>query len=205
VKNSVNIYVRAWCQLDDQKILELFFERNETALAEVKNKYGGRFFKTALNILQSREDAEECVNDALFKSWEAIPPMYPDRLGAYIVKIVRNLALHKWEAKRAAKRGGGEVSVLMSELEGEMEECIPAGKATEPEEKYEAGLITQALNTWLSTLDKNTKAVFVLRYFHGESIRDISEKFKISESKVKSVLFRARKKLNAFLVSEDVL
>lgn len=187
--------------MDDQKILELFFERNEHAISETKSKYGGRLFKTALNILQSKEDAEECVNDALFKAWGAIPPAYPEILGAYIAKITRNEALHRWEKKRAAKRGGGEVNLLLDELA----DCVPASADTRPEKKFEAKLVTASLNSWLGTLETSTKAVFVLRYFHGENIREISERFKISESNVKSTLFRARKKLKAHLKQEEVL
>lgn len=187
--------------MDDQKILELFFERNETAIVEAKGKYGGRLFKTALNILKNKEDAEECVNDALFKAWKSIPPVYPDMLGAFLAKIVRNTALHKWQANRAAKRGGGEVNLLLSEFK----ECIlSTTPQNEPEGKLVANLVTSTINTWLATLEKTSKAVFILRYFHGESIRDISERFKISESKVKSTLFRARKKLGATLEKEGI-
>ena len=190
--------------MEDQIILEYFFERNEAALEETKAKYGARMFKIAFNIIQNKEDSEECVSDALYKAWEAIPPTYPDMLGAYMAKIVRNVALHKWEAGRAAKRGGGEKNVLLSELEIELGDCVGAAQS-QPERKYEAKQITLAINAWLSKADKTTKAVFVLRYFHGESIREVSERFKISESKVKSILFRARKKLNANLIKEGAI
>lgn len=188
--------------MQDEKILELFYERNEAAITETKNKYGARLYKTALNILQSREDAEECVSDTLYKAWEAIPPAYPALLGAYMAKITRNTALHKLEKKQAAKRGGGTLSILISELETELEDC--AG-TTRPEKIMEANHVTASINTWLTGLDKPAKAAFVLRYFHGESIKDISERFQISESKVKSMLFRSRKKLKSHLDKEGIL
>ena len=191
--------------LEDANILEYFFERDEAAIVETRQKYGGRLYKTALNILHSKEDAEECVSDALFKTWRAIPPAKPEHLGAYVAKITRNAALHKYEHSHAAKRGGGEVSVLLSELEASVGNPPEGARNLRPEEKFEAKQVTIAINNWLATTDKVVKAVFVLRYFHGESIADIQNRYKISESKVKSILFRARKKLNLHLQKEGVL
>jgi RNA polymerase sigma-70 factor (ECF subfamily) len=190
--------------MEDNRILEYFFERNEAALSETKTKYGARLFKIAFNIMKNKEDAEECVSDTLFKAWEAIPPTYPGMLGAYLAKIVRNVSLHKWEAERAAKRGGGETNLLLGELETELGDCVPTA-ASQPEKTLEAKQIQLAINSWLSKVDKTTKTVFVLRYFHGESIREVAERFKISESKVKSILFRARKKLSTHMAKEGAL
>ena len=184
--------------MDDHTILDLFFQREEAAITETKQKYGGRLYKTAHNILRSNEDAEECVSDALMRAWETIPPTRPEHLGAYVAKIARNLSLNKWEASRALKRGGGEVELLLDELE----ECIPS--AGGPEEAFEASLVTEAVNTYLDTMEKTARVAFVLRYFHGESIREISERFQMGESKVKSMLFRTRKKLSAHLEKEGI-
>jgi len=184
--------------MDDQVIFDLFFERQESAISETKHKYGGRLYRTAMNILHSNEDAEECVNDTLFKAWETIPPNRPVHFGAYLAKIARNLSINRWEAKGALKRGGGEVSLLLSELEA----CIPSKGG--PEAEYEATLVIEAINSFLSAMDQKARVAFVLRYFHGESIRGISEQFQVSESKVKSMLFRARKKLRIYLVKEGV-
>lgn len=98
----------------------------------------------------------------------------------------------------AKKRGGGEVPILLSELE----DCVPA--AIGPEEDFEAALVTEAIDKYLGTLEKATRKLFVLRYFHGESIREISDRFKISESKTKSILFRTRKRLGVYLEKEGV-
>jgi len=184
--------------MEDCMILDMFFGRQETAIDETRRKYGKRLFRVSKNILHSNEDADECVNDTLLKAWEAIPPNRPAMLGAFLVKITRNLSINKWEAKSAAKRGGGETNLLLSELE----ECIASQSS--PEEEYEASLVTEAINTFLNTLDKTARVAFVLRYFHGESIRAISERFEVSESKVKSVLFRTRKKLGAHLEKEGI-
>jgi len=185
--------------MDDHIILDLFFSRQESAIDETKRKYGQRLHRTAMNILQSKEDAEECVSDTLFQAWEAIPPSRPTSFGAYLAKIARNLSLNKWAAGRADKRGGGEMFLLLDELE----ECLPAPGGLE--EAYEAALVTDAINAYLNTVDKTARVTFVLRYFHGESIGEISGRFQMSESKIKSMLFRTRKKLRVHLEKEGVV
>jgi len=185
--------------MDDREILDLYFSRLESALDETKSKYGNRLHRTAMNILHSNEDAEECVNDALLKAWEVIPPSRPDNLGAYLSKLTRNIAINKWEASSAQKRGGGEMPLLLSELE----DCLSASDS--PEETFEATLVADAINSFLSTQKNASRTVFVLRYFHGDSIREISRRFKVSESNIKSVLFRLRKKLIVFLEKEGII
>ena len=184
--------------MEDHEILDLYFQRNESAITETRGKYGRRMYKVAINILRVNEDAEECISDTLLKTWEAIPPSRPERFGAYLAKIARNLSINKWQAKNASRRGGGEVDLLLSELE----DCIPS--ASGPEQEYESARVQEAINACLATMDKVARAAFVLRYFHGESIRGICERFGMSESKAKSMLFRARKKLGAHLEKEGV-
>ena len=185
--------------MEDSKILDMYFERKESAIDETRLKYGNRLLKTSRNILHSNEDAEECVNDTLLKAWEVIPPNRPTMFGAFLAKIARNLSINKWEAKSAAKRGGGETNLMLSELE----ECLPS--KNNPEKEYEANQITEAINAFLATLDKPARVAFVLRYFHGESIRAISGRFSTTESKIKSILFRTRKKLNEHLKKEGIV
>lgn len=185
--------------MEDSAILDMFFGRQEAAIDETRQKYGKRLFRTSKNILHSNEDAEECVNDTLMKAWQVIPPSRPTMFGAFLVKIARNLSINKWEAKSAAKRGGGETNLVLNELE----ECI--SDAGGPEQEHEATLVTEAINAFLEDIDKTARAAFVLRYFHGESIRAISERFKMSESKIKSILFRTRKKLKAHLEKEGIV
>jgi RNA polymerase sigma-70 factor (ECF subfamily) len=186
-------------KVEDNAILEMFCRRQEVALFEVRKKFGGRLFKTAMNILRNKQDAEEAVNDTLLKAWEAIPPVLPVSLGAYLAKITRNLSLNRWEAGLAAKRGGGVVNLLLDELQ----ECAPAYE--EPEIAFEAGVITASINNCLGEMKQTARAVFVMRYFHGESIAEIAKSFQMSESKVKSMLHRARKKLGAYLEKEGIV
>lgn len=185
--------------MEDNQILELYFNREEQAIEETKRKYGKRLYMTARNVLYNNEDAEECVNDTLMKAWAVIPPSRPTLFGAFLAKISRNLAINKWEAKSAAKRGGGETPLVLEELE----EVIPSGDS--PEQAYEARQVTDEINSFLKNCDKVTRVVFVRRYFYGESIKDISKRYKMTESKVKSLLFRTRKKLRLHLEKEEVI
>jgi len=186
--------------LEDNDILDLFFAREEAGIEQAKLKYGSRLFHSANNILRSTQDAEECVNDTFLKAWQVIPPSRPTMFGAFLAKISRNLAINIWRSKHASRRGGGDVGILLSELE----DCIPTLTSFEPEVAYEAEQLTKAINSCVAAMDKTTRVAFILRYFHGQSVRDICERFKVSESKVKSILFRARKKLKAHLEKEGV-
>ena len=187
--------------MDDSRIIELFFKRKESALENVRLKYGQRLFRTAMNILSNIQDSEECVNDTLFKAWEAIPPNRPAMLGAFLAKISRNIALNKWKAKNAERRGGGETTLVISELE----DCIPSPSSNSPEAEYDSNVTTAAINDCLNAMNQTMRVVFVLRYFHGESIANISERFGMSESKVKSMLHRSRKKLKVNLEREGIV
>jgi len=187
--------------LTDIEIIELYFQRDEGALEATKRKYNQQMFHTSMNILRNMQDAEECVNDTLLKAWESIPPTRPQFLGAFLIKITRNLSINKWKAKRAVRRGGDTVNLLLDELE----ECIPGSQIGLPEEEYEASLVTEAINEWLGSMNQMARVVFVMRYFHGESIRNICERCNMTESKVKSMLFRSRKKLKAHLEKEGIV
>ena len=153
----------------------------------------------AYNILSSNHDAEECVNDTLYRAWEAIPPKRPAFLAAYLSKITRNLSLKRWRAAGTAKRGGGQADLMLSELE----QAIPLSRTAEDEFDYSQTV--SAINAYLRGMDINARVIFIRRYFFGDSIYDISRQFKASESKVKSMLFRARQKLKSHLEGEGVV
>lgn len=187
--------------LEDQEILDLYFSREEIAIEKTRQKYGARLFFTAQNILQNREDAEECVSDTMLKAWENIPPQRPNMFGAFLVKITRNLSLNRWKANTAERRGGGTVDLLLSELE----DCIPEEKGRQPEQAQEARFIEECIHKCLEELDPTARMAFIMRYFHGESIEEICRRFSFSESKAKSMLFRTRKKLKEHLEKQGVV
>ena len=160
-------------------------------------KYGRNLYRVARNILPSSQDVEECVNDTLLSAWEAIPPKKPEFLGAYLAKIARNFALRRWRAAGAAKRGSGQVPFMLSELD----DVFTPETA---DERLSYTETVSAINACLRSLDDTAQAAFVRRYFVGDSITEISRLLGASESKIKSMLFRARNKLKIHLKQEGI-
>ena len=184
--------------MNDNEILTLYFARAESAVTETAKKYGNYCFSIAKKILNSSQDAEECVNDTYLRAWNAIPPERPTIFQAFLGKITRNLSFNKYKQNRTAKRGGGDIALLL----GELEECVPSQVGVESQ--YEANLTAEIINECLLAMEQEARIVFVRRYYYADSIRDIANRFSMSESKVKSMLFRARNKLKDHLEREGV-
>ena len=198
IGEASKIYERGG-QMNDEKIVDLYWERTETAIDETAKIYGNYLFTIANNILQNAEDAKECVNDTYLKAWNNIPPVRPAIFQAFLGKITRNLSLNKYKEQRAEKRGGGEADLIYSELE----DCISSKNSVEGE--YEKGLVTKAINSFLISLRTENRVVFVRRYWYADSVRVIADRLQMSESKVKSMLFRTRKALKTYLENEGVI
>ncbi len=189
--------------MEDNHIVDLYFQRDERAITESEAKYGGYCTRIAMNILDNRLDAEECVNDTYLRAWESIPPTRPVKLGAFLGKITRNLSLDRFKAKKAAKRGD---SLFFASLD-ELNECIPAGSTgfgSGFDEETEARRIGECINRFLRKQSGEMQDVFICRYFYSDSIGEIARRFGLSESKVKSMLHRARAKLRKSLESEGI-
>ncbi|MBQ7124362.1 MAG: sigma-70 family RNA polymerase sigma factor [Oscillospiraceae bacterium] len=182
--------------MDDLKIIELFFDRKEYAIAETERKYGCYLSKIAYNILFDTEDSKECVNDTYMKAWNTIPPQKPNILRTFLGKITRRLAIDIFRKKHAEKRGNSEYAISLSELD----ECIPDKYSAETE--FEQKELSKSINLFLASLSKENRDIFVCRYFYSDSIKEIASFFGTSESKIKSSLFRSRKILKDQLLKE---
>jgi len=182
--------------MDDGTIVELYWNRSEQAVEETRKKYGAYCFSIALNILNSREDAEESVNDTYHVAWNCIPPHRPSVLATFLGKITRRISIDRWRKSQAVRRGGGEIAIALEELE----ECI-AGNGTVEEELERQELIA-LMNSFLKTLPDTERRVFLRRYWYMDSVPDISNRFGFSESKVTSMLHRIRGKLRVQLEKE---
>ena len=184
--------------MEDAQIVALYLDRNEQAIDETAAKYGNYCFSIAFNILDHRSDAEETVNDTYLGAWRSIPPHRPVRLSTYLGKITRRLALGKWKAGNAQKRGGGEMPLALEELG----ECICTDE--NPEQAMELQELTNTLNTFLKDLPETEQRIFVYRYWYLYPIKNIAREFSFSESKVKSMLSRIRMKLKEYLKKEGL-
>ncbi len=183
--------------MNDSTIITLFFERSEKAIAELSSKYGGKIFATAFNILQNRQDAEECVNDAYLSVWNAIPPQRPDSLPAFVCRIARNISVNRYKFNSSQKRGGGYDLCL-----DELTECVSSTETVESQ--YAAKELAALLDEFLDTLDKKNRMIFVRRYWYVDSFERIAEYSGLRESAVRMRLSRIRGKLKDFLTQRGV-
>ncbi len=183
--------------MEDKAIIELFWARSQQAIAETADKYGQRLHRLSMNILHNHEDAQECVNDTYHATWNTLPPQKPDFFFAYLARLARNFSFGRYDYNHAKKRTATIVT-----LSRELECCIPA--SDELEQKSESAEIGKALSAFLREQKKEMRRVFIQRYWYAQSIRDIAKDCGISESKVKSMLFRMREKLRIYLEKEGI-
>ncbi|MBR0281436.1 MAG: sigma-70 family RNA polymerase sigma factor [Oscillibacter sp.] len=182
--------------MEDKEIVSLYWKRDERAVSETSEKYGAYCYAIAYNILSSPEDAEESVNDTWVGAWESMPPHKPDALSAFLGKITRRISLKRWRNRNAAKRGGGVVELALEELK----ESIPAGQAVE--DALAERELPRLIDAFLDVLPDVEQRVFVRRYWYLDSIADIAKRFGFTQSKIKSMLHRTRRKLRDYLRKE---
>jgi len=182
--------------LEDDKILQLYFDRNEDAIKQTSEKYGSKLQAVSYRITCDRETAEECENDTYMKTWNLIPPNSPkDYFFAFLARITRALSIDRVRENTRLKRNGHIV-----ELTDEMVMCIPA--VNDVADDVEAKLLGETISRFLFTLSDEKQVMFVRRYFYLDTVSDIAKRLAISESKVKTTLFRIRNELRDFLIGE---
>ncbi len=185
--------------MEDEVIVELYWQRDEEAIRASQTKYGGYCGSIAQNLLADRLDAEECVNDTWAGAWEAMPPHRPQRLRLFLGKITRRLACDVLRAKNAQKRGGGEYPAALEELG----ECVPPAPGVEA--AVEARELEELVDRFLHTLPERDCSVFLRRYWYAEPLGAVAERYGLKLNTVKTSLFRTRKKLRTYLEKEGVL
>ncbi|MDO5441840.1 MAG: RNA polymerase sigma factor [Bacillota bacterium] len=181
--------------MNDEKIIELYNKRSESAIAMTAESYSSYLMRVAYNVLGNYQDCEEVVSDSYMSAWNSIPPAKPSSLKFFIAKIVRNKAIDLALRKSAEKRGGGQVVLCLDELS----DCVSDSGAA-----VDSGEITEIVNAFLRRQDLKKAKMFVRRYWYMDSIADIATYFNCSESKVKTTLFRMRQELKNELSKEGV-
>jgi len=182
--------------MEDRQIIELYWARSETAIAETERKYGPYLRGIACRILSNPEDAKECVNDTYHSAWNAMPPHWPDALSAFLGKITRRISIDRWRKDRAEKRGGGELPLALEELG----ECVSGGET--PEDLLRSKELEDRFHQFLLSLPVVERRVFLRRYWFLDSVGDIADRFGFTQSKVTSMLHRVRNRLRAQLEKE---
>lgn len=182
--------------MKDEKIIDLYFARDEMAITETDIKYGSYCFSVANNILNSREDSEEAVSDTWLRAWTTIPPQRPGVLKMYLAKITRNLAFSVYRTRTAAKRGGGEMELALEELD----RCLPSRVSVES--TVNAKELGRAVRAFLDTVSEREQNIFIRRYFFVEEIGEIAVRYGMKTVNVQKILSRTRQKLRKFLIQE---
>lgn len=184
--------------MNDEQIIDLYWTRSENAISETEKKYGKYCKSISYNILKNHEDSEECVYDAYLKVWQSIPPKKPPVFSAFLAKITRNISLNKYKQKYAAKRGNGQVEIVLEELSD-----ILSSRDT-VEQYIDEHILIDALNNFLKKLPSRTRVIFLQRYWYLNSINEISKRHKLSESNIKMILLRTRNELKNYLNKEGI-
>lgn len=183
--------------IDDERIIDLFFKRDQQGIRELDIKYGKTCHSLSYNITNSKQDAEECVNDAYLGAWNTIPPTRPNPLLSYIVKIVRNISLKIYWRKQAAKRSGN-YKIALEEIEG----CIAGPQNVEDE--MEARELARIIEEFLDTLTLENRVIFMRRYWFADSYKDIAELVGLTEKNISVRLTRIREKMKQYLIEREV-
>ena len=182
--------------MEDQKIIDLFFARDEKALQETQRAYGGYCHAEARSVLGCDRDAEEVVSDALLRVWKTIPPQRPASLKLYMARIARNLAISRWRALGAEKRGGGQMLMALEELG----DCVSGN--TDVSDRLDKKELGKAISAFLRDQKERDRGIFLRRYFYMEDIGAIARRYGMREANVLQILSRTRKKLKQYLIQE---
>ena len=184
--------------MDDNAIVDLYWERSEEAIWETNRKYGAYCWQISYNILRNSQDADECVNDTWLRTWNALPPQRPTRFQIFLAKITRNLSLDRWEQSHAKKRGGGQTALLLSELS----DCLPS--PNDIEQILDERSLSEAISKWLHLQPLKNRVAFIRRYWYADSTQQVAKRLAISESAAKSLLHRLRHSLKVYLEQEGI-
>lgn len=182
--------------MEDTEIISLLFQRKESALDEIIRQYGKLLKYFVRRILPTLQDIEECINDTLYDIWNTIPPQNPQSLASYASMLARRRAIDKIRHMTAEKRGGGLYPVALDELS----DCIP-GKAAFDEDSE---VLKDAINSFLGSLPKNDRLIFVGRYFAFQSIESLASDLHVSKNTINIRLSRIRKKLRTWLEERNI-
>lgn len=179
--------------MDDNGIIQMYWDRNDQAISATSEKYGHYCKAIAKNILNNEEDAEECVNDTYFNAWNAMPTHWPEQLATFLGKITRNLSFNRYKHNHAQKRGGGEITLVLDELADCVSDMDDVEKIIDLQE------LTKAINSFIKSLPTEKCNIFVRRYWYAESISEIARDYGMLQGNVSKTLERVRKKLKAYL------
>lgn len=182
--------------MEDRKIVELFWLRDESALIETRQKYSSMLNSIAFSMLKNKNDAEECENDTYLAAWNSMPENRPEHLGAYLGRIVKNISVRKIRQRTALKRASGYLECI--------DELSDVSNTENTESAFDEKELSRHISDFLRSADEEKRLIFIRRYWYCDSIKDIAQSLDMSESKVKTTLSRTRQKLKEYLICQGV-
>lgn len=182
--------------MEDERIVNLYWDRDENAIRETERKYSRYLTKIAYNVLNDLEDSRESVNDTYLAAWNSIPPQRPGILATYLAKLTRRISIDIFRKRNREKRRGSEYALSLDELAG----MVSAGNTTE--EALNAKLLGEAISAYLRTLSPDARNTFIGRYYFLDPLAEVAGYCGMSESKAKSMLYRTRQGLKVYLEKE---
>ncbi len=185
--------------MHDTDLIQLYWDRDESAIRETEKIYGTYCFSIADHILHNQQDAEECVSDTWLRTWQTIPPGRPTRFRLFLARITRNLAFDMYRKHHSEKRGNGEFDAVLDELA----ECVAGSE--DVEKAFDARQFRQGMNAFLKQLPQRERILFIRRYFYADPVKEIAEEYHMNANHVSVILQRVRKKLKIYLEQEDLL
>jgi len=171
----------------DEEIVELYFARDEQAIAETDRKYGKVCMQVSMNIVESRPDAEECVSDGYLKTWHSIPPTRPASLCAFVCRIVRNLSINRLRDMKAERRNR-DLTLSLEELES----CISVDES-------HADVLPGLISSFLESLEETDRKLFMGRYFHAAPVKELAKLYGLTPNAVSLRLYKTRERLRLHL------
>ena len=180
----------------DEQIVELYWERDETAIKLTDAKYGRYLYAIAYRILHDDPDCEECLNDTYLGTWNRIPPSRPNPLQAFLSVIMRNTAVDRYRHRMAGRRIPSELTVSLEELD----ECL--SYSATPSEEYDRRELSRILDGYLRSLTERQEFAFVCRYYYGDSMENIAAMLECGVATVYRELKTVRAGLRALLEKE---
>lgn len=183
--------------MEDRQIIDMYWRRDETAIAETERKYGGYCYAIAMNMLSVHEDAESCVSDTYYRAWNSIPPHRPAKFRVWLGRIVRNISINLWHSNHAQKRYSG-----MDRLLSELEDCVPSQITVEDE--IEDAELGACISGWLMSLDSEDRNLFVRRYWNGEALNVLGKETDTDPKKLAQHMYRLRLSLKSALEKEGI-
>jgi len=182
--------------VNDEQIVELYWQRDEAAIQLTTDKYEAYLTKIAHNILADLEDSKECVNDTYLRAWNSMPTNRPKVLSTFLGKITRNISIDLFRRKNSAKRYASEYALSLSELEDSFQGEVST------EHKVDARMLDKAIVRFLRELPEDARNTFIARYYFFDSLKDVAAYCGMNEARLKSMLYRTRQKLRMHLIKE---